>query len=106
MEMKKSLLLLVAAIFFCGASLCAQSLAGGQKDKSAQAQPTGKRPPQAKTHQEYEDYNTAYAVSGGAAMEKAAADFAAKYPESELRSYLYSKALHEYQSRNQSDKMQ
>src|SRR2546423_497058 len=105
MEMKKSVLVLVAAAFLCGVSLRAQSSAGGQKDKSAQAQPAGKRPPQAKTHQEYEDYNTAYAVSGGAAMEKAAADFSTKYPESELRSYLYSKALHEYQNENKPDKM-
>ena len=66
--MKKSVLVLVAAVFLCGVSLRAQSSAGGQKDKSAQAQPAGKRPPQAKTHQEYEDYNTAYAVSGGAAV--------------------------------------
>jgi len=71
----------------------------------AQQKPAGKRPPQAKSQAEYKDYNTAYAVTGGAAMEKAANDFAAKYPESELTSYLYSKAMHEYQNENQPDKM-
>ena len=38
-------------------------------------------------------------------MEKAASDFAAKYPQSELRSYLYSKAMHDYQSENNPGKM-
>ena len=71
----------------------------------AQQKPAGKRPPQAKSQAEYKDYNTAYAVTGGAAMEKAANDFAAKYPQSELTSYLYSKAMHEYQNENQPDKM-
>jgi len=38
-------------------------------------------------------------------MEKSAADFAIKYPTSELRSYLYSKAMHEYQNENNAAKM-
>ena len=63
------------------------------------------RPPQARTQPEFKDYNTAYAVTGGADMEKAAQDFAEKYPSSELRTYLYAKAMHEYQSENNSDKM-
>jgi len=70
-----------------------------------QPQPAGKRPPQAKTQQEYKDYNADYALSGGAVVEKAADDFAAKYPQSELREYLYSKAMHEYQSENNPGKM-
>ncbi len=74
------------------------------KDQGATNTPA-KRPPQAKTQQEYADYNAAYAISGGAAMEKAATDFATKYPASELRSYLYSKAMHEYQNENNPAKM-
>jgi len=62
-------------------------------------------PPQAKTQQEYKDYNSAYAITGGAAVEKAADEFAAKYPASELRAYLYSKAMHEYQTENNPAKM-
>ena len=66
---------------------------------------TGRKVPEAKTRQEFNDYNTAYALSGGAQMEKAADDFAAKYPSSELKSYLYAKALHEYQNENNPAKM-
>jgi tetratricopeptide (TPR) repeat protein len=68
-------------------------------------QPAGRRPPQARTQPEFKDYNTAYAISGGVAMEKAADDFAAKYPGSELRPYLYAKAMHEYQTENNPGKM-
>lgn len=67
--------------------------------------PRAKHGPQAKTQAEYADYNASYALSGGATVEKAANDFAAKYPDSELRLYLYLKALHEYQSENDPAKM-
>lgn len=82
-------------------------VAGAQQSSSTptQAQAAGKRPPQAKTQQEYKDYNSAYALTGGAAVEKTATDFAAKYPQSELREYLYSKAMHEYQNENNPGKM-
>jgi len=91
-------------VMLCGlsAALIAQQAAGGN-DK--QAQPSGKHVPQAKTHPEFNDYNAAYAIAGGAASEKAADDFAAKYPSSELKSYLYSKAMHEYQNENNPEKM-
>jgi tetratricopeptide (TPR) repeat protein len=81
--------------------LVAQLATGNGK----QTQPAGKHVPQAKTHPEFNDYNTAYAIAGGAASEKAADDFAAKYPSSELTSYLYSKAMHEYQNENNPEKM-
>ena len=61
--------------------------------------------PQAKTHPEFNDYNTAYAITGGTASEKAADEFAAKYPASELKAFLYSKAMHEYQNENNPAKM-
>jgi tetratricopeptide (TPR) repeat protein len=64
-----------------------------------------KHVPEAKTHQEFNDYNAAYALSGGAQVEKAADDFAAKYPASELKTYLYAKALHEYQNEQNPAKM-
>lgn len=84
------------------AALMAQQPAGGN---GKQAQPVGKHVPQAKTHPEFNDYNAAYAMAGGAASEKAADDFAAKYPDSELKSYLYSKSMHEYQNENNPGKM-
>ena len=71
---------------------------------SGYAQTSGK-PAQAKTQAEYNDYNTAYAIGSGPAMEKAANEFAAKYPDSALREYLYSKAMHNYQNENNPVKM-
>ncbi|MGC2745284.1 MAG: hypothetical protein WA672_19110 [Candidatus Angelobacter sp.] len=70
-----------------------------------QTQTAGKHVPQAKTHPEFNDYNAAYAIAGGATAEKAADDFAAKYPDSELKSFLYSKAMHEYQNEDNPAKM-
>ncbi|HWX54787.1 MAG TPA: hypothetical protein VN176_09380 [Verrucomicrobiae bacterium] len=69
------------------------------------AQRGPKRPPQAKSQQEYAAYNTGRAATGGTSLEAAASDFAVKYPESELRLYLYSKAMHAYQSENNPAKM-
>src|SRR5215467_10987910 len=82
-----------------------QPAAASPAATSQASQPAAKRPPQAKTQQEYKDYNTDYALKGGAASEKAANDFTAKYPDSELRAYLYSKAMHEYQNENNPGKM-
>jgi tetratricopeptide (TPR) repeat protein len=85
--------------------LSAVSIAQSAAGTSKQPEPAAKHVPQAKTHPEFNDYNAAYAVAGGAASEKAADDFSAKYPESELKSYLYSKAMHEYQNENNPEKM-
>ena len=93
---------LITLLLFCIAAFGAQKPAGTD---GKQAQPAGKHVPQAKTHPEFNDYNTAYAIAGGAASEKAADEFAAKYPQSELKAYLYSKAMHEYQNENNPAKM-
>jgi len=63
------------------------------------------RRPQAKSEQERNDFKTAYALTSAASEEAAANDFAAKYPESELRHYLYSSAMLLYQRENNSAKM-
>jgi len=87
--------------------LCLAVAAGAVAQKASKSPtpaPAG-RHPQAKTQPEFQDYNAAYAVTGGSAMEKAASDFAAKYPTSELRGFLYSKAMHEYQMENVSAKI-
>ena len=83
-------------------ALCGQQPAAGAK---AEQQPPAKKVAQAKTPQEYKDFNTAYALSGGDAVEKAAEDFATKYPTSELKIFLFEKALHEYQTVNNQDKI-
>src|SRR5215468_6150580 len=97
------MIFLLIALIFSGAPAQSQPSAGA--NPTTQSQPAPKRPPQAKSQQEYKDYNDAYALSGGAKVEAAANQFAAKYPESDLREYLYLKALHEYQSEDNPGKM-
>lgn len=99
----KGLLVILAITFLLGAGR-----APTQESPPASGTPApaaSRRPPQARTQQEYNDYNTSYAITGGAPVEKAANDFATKYPTSELRVYLYAKAMHEYQSENNPTKM-
>src|SRR5262252_3150689 len=93
----------LSLVLFLALALTAGGLA--QKQPAASPTPQGKRPPQAKTQAEFKDYNAAYAITGGAQMEAAADAFAKKYPDSELRQYLYSKAMHEYQTENNPGKM-
>src|SRR5271167_3302083 len=77
-----------------------------QTGSAAPAPPQGKRPPQAKTQPEFDAYNAAVAnQKDPAAMEKAADDFAAKFPDSELRVLLYKAAVRGYQNANNGDKM-
>jgi tetratricopeptide (TPR) repeat protein len=85
----------------------AQNAPAGQASgqSSAQAAPAGKRPPQAKTQPEFDAYKAAAALTDPAAQEKAADDFAAKFPDSELRPLLYKAAMHGYQQANNADKM-
>src|SRR6266581_3124662 len=79
-----------------------QSTPAGQ---AAAAAPQGKRPPQAKTQPEFEAYKAAIPLTDAAAAEKAADDFAAKFPDSELRVVLYKSAMQKYQQANNADKM-
>jgi tetratricopeptide (TPR) repeat protein len=69
------------------------------------AAPQGKRPPQAKTQPEFEAYKAAIALTDAAASDKAAGDFATKFPDSELKVVLYKLAMQKYQSANSGDKM-
>ena len=78
----------------------AQSAPAGQT-----AAPAGKRPPQAKTQEEFAAYKTAIALTDAAAQEKAADDFAVKFPDSELRPLLYKAVMHGYQTANNGEKM-
>jgi tetratricopeptide (TPR) repeat protein len=101
-----------AAIITIIATLATAAAALGQ-DKPATptapagqaAAPAGKRPPQAKTQPEFDAYKTAAAITDPAAQEKAADDFAAKFPDSELRPLLYKGVMHSYQQSNNADKM-
>ena len=69
------------------------------------AAPAGKRPPQAKTQDEFAAYKAATALTDPAAQEKAAGEFATKFPDSELRALLYKSVMHAYQQANSADKM-
>lgn len=101
-----------AAIMMAVLAMCAWSFGQGN-DKPAQnppagqaaAAPQGKRPPQAKTRPEFDAYNTARQLTDPAALEKAADDFATKFPDSELRVMLYKAAMQGYQQANNADKM-
>lgn len=70
------------------------------------APPEGKLPPQAKTQAEFDAFNQARAATDPAALEKAADDFAAKYPDSELRVVLFERDLGLYQRANDPKKME
>ena len=100
-------------IAMLGISMCglAQNAFGQSNDKpAAQNAPAGqaaagKRPPQAKTQEEFDAYKAAVALTDPAAQEKAANDFAAKFPDSELRPLFYKSVMHAYQQANNGDKM-
>jgi len=87
-----------------GQSQPAQGTPAGQATGQAAA-PAGKRPPQAKTQPEFDAYKAAAALTDPAAQEKAANDFATKFPESELRPVLFKAVMHSYQQANNADKM-
>ena len=94
--------LALAALGFAQAKPAAQP---NSAQGAAPATPTGKRPPQAKTQPEFEAYKAAVANTDAAAVEKAADDFAAKFPDSELRVMLYKAAMQSYQRTGNSDKI-
>jgi tetratricopeptide (TPR) repeat protein len=81
----------------------AQSATSGQATGQAAA-PAGKRKPMAKTQPEYDAWKAAAAMTDAAAQEKAAGEFATKYPDSELRQLLYAAVMHSYQAANNTEK--
>ena len=93
----------VAVIFFSVIPGNAQGGSGAPKDDT-QGNAVARRP-QARSEQERADFKAAYALTGAATEESAAMDFANKYPTSELRRYLYSSAMVQYQRENNPAKM-
>ncbi|HET9408600.1 MAG TPA: hypothetical protein VFO39_15265 [Candidatus Sulfotelmatobacter sp.] len=96
--------LCLAAVSFAQDKPATQNPPAGQAAQTAAA-PQGKRPPQAKTQPEFDAYKAAAALTDPVAQEKAADDFAAKFPDSELRPVLYKAVMHSYQQANNADKM-
>jgi len=82
----------------------AQNPPSGQAGQAATA-PQGKRPPKVNSQEEYGAYKAAVAMTDPAAEEKAAGDFAAKYPQSELQPLIYKNVMQKYQLANNGDKM-
>jgi tetratricopeptide (TPR) repeat protein len=85
----------------------AQNPPAGQAAQPAgqAATPAGKRPPKVNSQEEFAAYKAAAALADAAGLEKASDDFAAKYPDSELRPLLYRSAMQRYQMANNADKM-
>ncbi len=104
-RIKLTLELLTSVVLAGTLSTLAQSQCAGRiptsqsvsQARDAQDAPTAKRPPQAKSKAELDDYNAANAATEIVAVEKAATDFAAKYPASELRLLLYKSAMRKAQ---------
>ncbi len=97
---------IVGAVLIISACGLGQNGFGQSSDKPAAqgAAPAGKRRPMAKTQEEFAAFNTASALTDAAALEKAANDFATKFPDSELRLLLYKAAMGTYQQANNVDK--
>jgi tetratricopeptide (TPR) repeat protein len=100
-----------AAVVIAVLGMCvwsgAQDKPAAQNAPAGQAAPTtpGKRPPAAKTQPEFEAYKAAMQLTDAAAAEKAADDFATKFPDSELKVVVYKAAMQKYQATNNADKM-
>jgi tetratricopeptide (TPR) repeat protein len=95
---------LCAAAQYSGTPAQQTPPAAGQAAPAQGAAPSAKRPPQAKTQPEFDAYKAAAANTDPAAFEKAADDFATKFPDSELRALLYKNAMRNYQSANNGEK--
>jgi tetratricopeptide (TPR) repeat protein len=106
--------LLAAVLTMCSLSLgqstgqpAAQTPPAGQAAPAAgqAAAPAGKRPPKVNSQDEFTAYKAAAALTDATALENAADDFAAKYPDSELRPLLYRTTMQRYQLANNGDRM-
>jgi hypothetical protein len=60
--------------------------------------------PQPKTQAEYDAYKAADSQTDPAKLEAAATDFAQKFPDSDLRPFLFQRAMGQYQATNNPDK--
>ena len=88
------------------AALCLGQATTPAASPQPAGQPAGKAPVQAKTQEEYQAYQAAMTnAQNPAAMEKAADDFAAKFPASDLRVLLYRTTMQSYQAASNSPKM-
>jgi len=75
-----------------------------QATQASQAKAPQPKTPQPKTQAEYDAFQAATALTDGAKLEAAATEFAQRFPESELRGYIYQQAMGQYQAAGDGDK--
>lgn len=96
----------VLAVQFASAQSAPPPAPQSDQTQTVTAPSPGRHPVQTKTQEEYKAYQVAIANSlNPEAMEKAADDFAAKFPASDARVLLYRAAMSSYQSIGDSQKM-
>jgi len=106
MKRAATLFAVLAMTGFGAAQTQAQPPAPSAEPQARATQPTGRPPIQAKNQAEYQAWQTAIAnAQNPEAMAKAADDFAAKFPDSDLRVLLYRAAMNSYRTAGNSDKM-
>jgi tetratricopeptide (TPR) repeat protein len=107
-NMKKAAVILGVLSLAAGAAFAQTSAQPAQPAQgtaaTAPAAPAAKRPPQAKTQPEFDAWKAASTDTDPAALEKAADDFATKFPDSELRVLLYKNAMRAYQKADNAEK--
>ena len=98
---KNLVLALMMLTLVAGMATAQSPAAAGQT--AAQA-PEVHKAPQPKTQAEYDAFQAATALTDGAKLEAAATEFAQRFPESELRGYIYQQAMGQYQAAGDGDK--
>jgi tetratricopeptide (TPR) repeat protein len=97
---------LTFALGLTGVAAVGLAQSPGQSSQPDGASHTARAPIQTKTAAEYQAYQAAIAnAHNPAAMEKAADDFAAKFPDSAVRVLLYRSAMNAYQTAGNAQKM-
>jgi tetratricopeptide (TPR) repeat protein len=106
MEMKTAAVLVTVLVATVLAAPAQSPSPAQTSAPQAGTQSSGRPPVQTKTREEYKAYQAAAANGQNAdAMEKAADDFAARFPESEVRVLLYRTAMSSYQNAGNPQKM-
>lgn len=94
------LLLMLGALLILALTPMQSLAAQGQDDGDPLPPARPALHPIARSQQERNDFNAAFAITGATASEEAANNFAARYPDSALRQYLYSRAMQNYELEN------
>ena len=101
-----ALLTLAIALALTGIASAGGQTSGQPSQPTGTSQGAGRGPIQTKTPAEYQGYQAAIANAQNAqAMEKAADDFAAKFPDSAVRVLLYRSAMNAYQNAGNAQKL-